>query len=272
MIPPGFFISPPAMDLDAPETRRRLTLPQELQDSVANKLALDNDANDTPTTSAMLVNFCGVFLIEAPTGARHLQYAMQFVKPPVHADEANASTGIVMHRYHAFVMLRKRLAMVLSRCQRMCESSWGFQIQPSCGSCKAVRRQLKKIAFPRKTWYFTSLEDVTARSILLTNFINTCVSMLNEWTGCVRGNVLFARALGEFLGVQFLAKSPLKIAPKASDELLKLRSQEKDARTNSGNDEDPTRSTESLSAEEEDATISSDLQTSIVEPQSTSCD
>lgn len=253
MIPPGFFISPPAMDPNAIETRRRLTLPQELQDSVANKLALDNEASNTSTSSSMLVGFCGVFLIEAPTGARHLQYAMQVAKPPVGVGEANSSTGIAMHRYHAFVMLRKRLARVLTRCQPRCESSWGFQSQPSCESCKAVRKQVKKIAFPRKTWYFTSLEDVTARSILLTNFINTCVSMLNEWTGCMRGNLLFARALGEFLGVQFLVKSPLKMAAEASNELRKLRSQDDDTpTTNSGNDEDLTRSTESLSVDEND--------------------
>lgn len=241
------------MDPDVVETRRRLTLPQELQDSITNKLALDNEASNISTPSVMLVGFCGVFLIEAPTGARHLQYAMQVAKPPVSVGEANASTGIVMHRYHAFVVLRKRLATVLSRCQRKCESSWGFQTQPSCKSCKAMLKQLKKIAFPRKTWYFTSLEDVTARSILLTNFINTCVSMLNDWTGCVRGNALFSRALGEFLGVQFLTKPPLKIAAEAGNALPKLRSQDDDTpTTHSYNDEDLTRSTESLSVDEND--------------------
>lgn len=247
MFPPGFTITTPATNPDAVVTSRRLALPQELQDAAMNKLVLENTGNNGPTQSPMHADLGGVFLFESSAGARHVQYAIQVSKPSESASDSNFPSDITMHRYHEFVALRNRLIAVLSSCQRKCESSWSFQIQSSCEACKAVLKRLKKIAFPRKTWYFTTLEDVTERSILLPHFINTCATLLSNWAGCVRGNVLFARALGEFLGVQLLAKSPSKIAAGA----LKLRSQDEDAPTTiSCSDEDPSGST--LSPSEED--------------------
>lgn len=240
MFPPGFTITPPATNPDAVATSHRLNLPQELQGAAMNKLVSENHCNNASAQSMMHVDFGGVFLFESSAGARHVQYAIQVTKPSQSAGDANVYIDITMHRYHKFVTLRNRLTAALSSCQRKCESSWSFQIQPSCEACKAVLKRLKKIAFPRKTWYFTALQDVTERSILLPHFINMCSALLNNWAGCVRGNVLFARALGEFLGVQLLAKSPSKFAAGAH----KLRSQEEDAPTTiSCSDGDPSRST-----------------------------
>lgn len=239
MFPPGFVIMPPATNPNAVVTSRRLALPQELQDAVITKLAVESDMSNEATPHAMRVDFGGVFLFESPAGARHIQYAIQVAKAGESASAANVSTEFMIHRYHEFVTLRNRLICVLTSCQRMCESSWSFHIQPSCEPCKTVLKRLKKIAFPRKTWYFTTLDDVTERSILLPRFMNMCAAMLHDWTGCVRGNVLFARALGEFVGAQLLAKSPSKIAIGAH----KQCSQDDDAPTTiSSSEDDPTRS------------------------------
>lgn len=243
MIPPGFSISGPVSDAAvslSAESHRCLMLPPGLMDSVAQKLSQNEDSHASNGSGVPShVNFQGAYLVKTSIGARYLQYSILVNPRPTTNSVFSHNACTMHHRYASFALLRKRLLHILSRCQRTHESPWSSLVHRSCLSCRAVRKTLAKIPFPHKTWCFTTLEDVAERAILLTNFVNACISLLVDWEGCPQSKAPFARALGAFLGVEQLAKHGSAQALQDSPMLRVLRYQDEAYRTTlSCNDDD----------------------------------
>ncbi|GLD99740.1 hypothetical protein PINS_up008468 [Pythium insidiosum] len=205
MIPPGFTID------DAQSTHLNDNQeehgPQETGRPVyVDEASLKQLAATKLRDDKRHVAFLGVFVVQSPTEERHVRYAMEVAAPELGLQLR------VTQRFRNYHRLRRRLLRVLTKCQDLAyrpntdECSGELRLtwpHGGCRDCGAVRKQLKRAAFPSRA-VFTTANVVESRPLALEAFLESCVTALVEWQGCERGKKLFSVVLGRFLGVNLL--------------------------------------------------------------------